>query len=63
MVYIDNAPAHNSRMTRNLFEYNPLKRLPNPPYSPDISPLDFSLFGKAKEALMKSAFLTQQLKF
>jgi hypothetical protein len=37
MVHLGNAPAHNSRMTRNFFEHNPLKRLPYPPYSPDIS--------------------------
>jgi transposase len=33
-------------VTENVFEHNPLKRLPDPPYSPDISPSDFYLFGK-----------------
>jgi hypothetical protein len=46
MVHGDNAPPHNSRMTRNVFEHNPLKRLPHPPYSPDISPSDFYVLGK-----------------
>jgi hypothetical protein len=52
MVHVDNAPVHNLRMTRNVFEHNPLKRLPHPPYSPDISPSDFYLFGNAKRALI-----------
>jgi histone-lysine N-methyltransferase SETMAR len=52
MIHVDNALAHNSRMMRNFFEYNPLKRLHHPPYSPDISPSDFSLFGKVRGALI-----------
>jgi hypothetical protein len=51
-VHIDNAPTHNSRMTRHFFETGPLNRLPHPPYSPDISPSDFYLFGKVKGALV-----------
>jgi hypothetical protein len=38
VVHIDSASAHNARVTQNFFEHNPLKRLPYPPYSPDISP-------------------------
>jgi hypothetical protein len=49
--YIDIAPANNSSMAQNFFGHNPLKRPPHSPYSPDISPSDFSLFGKAKRAL------------
>jgi hypothetical protein len=52
MVQVNNAPAHNSRMTRNFFEHNPLKGLPHSPYSPDISPSALCLFGKVKEALI-----------
>jgi histone-lysine N-methyltransferase SETMAR len=40
-VHIDNAPVHNSKMTQDIFENGPLKRIPHPPYSPDISPSDF----------------------
>jgi hypothetical protein len=53
MADVDNAPAHNSRMARNFFDHNPLKRLPHPLYSPDISPSDFSFFEKVKEALIE----------
>jgi hypothetical protein len=48
MAYADNAPPDNSRMTRNFFEHNPLSRLHHPPYSPDMCPSDFYLFGKVK---------------
>ncbi|KAG8330454.1 hypothetical protein J6590_063704 [Homalodisca vitripennis] len=30
--------------------------LPHPPYSPDLSPSDFHLFGLLKEALRGNAF-------
>jgi hypothetical protein len=50
MVHADNAPAHNSKMTRSLSEQNPLKSLPRPPHSPDISPSAFYLSGKVNEA-------------
>jgi hypothetical protein len=39
-------------MTQNDFEHGLLKRLPHPPDSPDISPLDFYLFGKVKILLI-----------
>jgi hypothetical protein len=39
-------------MTRDLFETELLKRLPHLSYSPDISPSDFYLFGKIKDALV-----------
>jgi histone-lysine N-methyltransferase SETMAR len=48
MVRVGNAPVHKSRMARNFFVHNPLKRLPHPPRSPDMSPSDFYPFGKVK---------------
>jgi hypothetical protein len=39
-------------MTQDFFRYNPLKRLLYPSYYPDISPSDFSLFGKLRSALI-----------
>jgi hypothetical protein len=53
MVYVGNTPTHNSRMTRNFFEHNPLKTLSHPPYSPYKSPSDFYLFAKVKGALIR----------
>jgi hypothetical protein len=50
--HADNAPPNISRMTQNIFGHNSLKRLRHPPYSPNICPSDFSLFGKVKSALV-----------
>jgi hypothetical protein len=44
--------VYNSKVTQEFCEPNPLKRLPHPPYSPDISPSDFYLFGKVKSTLI-----------
>jgi hypothetical protein len=52
VVYIDNVPVHNSRMTQDFFGHNPLKKLQHPSYSPDISLSDFYLFGKVESALI-----------
>jgi hypothetical protein len=52
MVHVDNVLVHNSRMMRNFFEDNPLVRLPDPPYSLEVSPSDFCIFGKIKGALI-----------
>jgi hypothetical protein len=40
-------------MTWNFSEHNPLKRLPHPSCSPDISPSNYCLFGKEKGALIE----------
>jgi hypothetical protein len=52
MVHRDNAPVYHSKMTRNCFEHSPLKKLLCPLYLPEISPLDFYLFGKIKSTLI-----------
>jgi hypothetical protein len=52
VVHIDSAPAHNSRMTHNSFEYNLPKKFPHPRYSSDICPSDFYLFGRLNGALI-----------
>jgi hypothetical protein len=33
-----------------------MRRAPQPPFSPDLTPSDFSLFGELKTTLMRSAF-------
>jgi hypothetical protein len=48
---VDNAPAHNSKMTQNFFEHNLLKKLLRPLYSPDFSLSDFYLFREIKSTL------------
>lgn len=51
ILHIDNARPHNSRMTKDKIKELGWKRLEHPPYSPDISPCDFFLFGYVKSEL------------
>jgi hypothetical protein len=53
VVHIDNAATQNAKLTQNFFENSPLKRSPQPPGSPDISPSDFYRFRKVKNALIR----------
>jgi histone-lysine N-methyltransferase SETMAR len=51
-VHMDNAPAHKAKTTKKAFEETPnMKEMPQPPYSPDIAPCDFFLFGYLKNRL------------
>jgi hypothetical protein len=52
LVHLGNTATHNPKVTQNIFEHSPLKKLPQPPYSSNISPSDFYLFGKAKNSLI-----------
>jgi hypothetical protein len=52
IVATDNVPVHISRMIQDFFGRKPLKRLSYPLYFPNISPLNFDLFGKIKSALI-----------
>ena len=54
LFHYDNAPAHTSKLCRNVL--NALQEvhweiLRYPPYSPDLAPSDFFLFPKLKEAI------------
>ena len=50
-LHLDNAKAHNSKLTmQEISNYN-IMRIPHPVYSPDIAPFHFWLFGKLKEYL------------
>jgi hypothetical protein len=37
-----------------------MRRAPQPPFSPDLAPLDFYLFGKLKTTLIRSVFENEQ---
>jgi hypothetical protein len=51
MIHLDNASPHNSRRCQECLEAHRVTRLQHPPYSPDLSPSDFFLFGYLKERL------------
>jgi len=56
-LHMDNAPAH--RVDECFMEHG-ITRLPHPPYSPDIAPCDFWLFGFLKNYLEGSSYDTPE---
>jgi hypothetical protein len=50
-LHMDNARPHNSRTLFQRAADNKFRRMPHPPYSPDIAPSDFCLFGTVKQRL------------
>jgi histone-lysine N-methyltransferase SETMAR len=50
-VHWDNASPHRAADTKELVEKSKLQLIPQPPYSPDLSPSDFFLFGYVKNQL------------
>jgi histone-lysine N-methyltransferase SETMAR len=51
LLHIDNATPQTARKSREAIEALRLRQVPHPPYSPDISPCDFWLFGYLKGKL------------
>ena len=56
LILHDNASPHRARVTQETLKQLNWETLPHPPYSPDISPPDFDLFGKLKEPLRGKRF-------
>ena len=50
-VHFDNAPPHKSSAVSETLDNYPFILLLHHPYSPDISPLDFGVFGAIKEKM------------
>jgi hypothetical protein len=53
MLHMDNAPTHK---IDGELERLKVVRIPQPTYSPDLSPCDFHLFGYIKEVLQGQTF-------
>jgi histone-lysine N-methyltransferase SETMAR len=56
VVHADNASAHAAQKCRTFWEEDGLRLAPHPPYSPDLVPSDFFLFGYVKERLRGRVF-------
>jgi hypothetical protein len=56
IVRFDSAIPHRSARTENCFEGCRFRHASQPPYSPDISPCDFFLFGDLKTKLTDEEF-------
>jgi hypothetical protein len=41
LIHMDNAKVHTARTTQEKLNVSRLKRTPQPPYGPDITPSDF----------------------
>ena len=60
LLHFDNAPAHKSKISMETLAKYPFKLILNPPYSPDISPLDFSILGTIKARMPYEALETDE---
>ena len=52
----DNAPAHRSTLITDFFTKNHILTVNHSPYSPDMAPCDFYLFGKLHLAMKGKRF-------
>ncbi|KAA6363615.1 MAG: hypothetical protein EZS28_040858 [Streblomastix strix] len=59
-MVIDNAPAHNANLTKEFLRDSIFQRIDHPPYSPDLTPSDFWLFGEMKGRMRGQIFQIQQ---
>jgi hypothetical protein len=55
-VHMGNSTCHNESKVVSKFDKHHTAGLPRPPYSPDLSPCDFWLFGMLKEILKDRKF-------
>jgi hypothetical protein len=53
---MDNSKVHATKVLSSVVPDLRLKRTPGPPYSPDICPSDFVLFGWLKGKLQQQEF-------
>jgi transposase len=58
MLHHDNAPAHASLLIREFFTKHEMTVVPQPPYSPDLAPVDFFMFPKLKSSLKRRRYQT-----
>jgi histone-lysine N-methyltransferase SETMAR len=56
LVHADNARLHTAKLSTQYFNENRMKSAPHPPYSPDLAPSDFYLFGYVKRCLVGLSF-------
>ena len=58
MLHHDNAPAHVPLLIREFLTKHEMTVVPQPPYSPDLTPVYFFLFPKLKSSLKGRRFQT-----
>jgi hypothetical protein len=60
ILHHDNARPHTARATAVTIEDLHFECLPHPPYSPDLAPSDYHMFGPLKEALGGKKFQSDE---
>jgi histone-lysine N-methyltransferase SETMAR len=60
LLHCDNASSHKSTATAHFKMLNGFVATPHPPYSPDLSPADFFLFGDLKQWMKGQWFDTAE---
>jgi histone-lysine N-methyltransferase SETMAR len=60
IIHADNARVHWAKKCEPLLGQKWVVRAPHPPYSPDLAPCDFFLFGYLKERLKGQRFKDRQ---
>jgi histone-lysine N-methyltransferase SETMAR len=60
ILHFDSAGVHNTRTVMEQLEQSGFKRMEHPPYSPDLAPCDFFLFGYTKELLKRRTFVEEE---
>jgi transposase len=60
MIRADNGTPYTARKILNFFQENHLGMAPHPPYSPDLAPSDFFLFGHVKHVLEGAEFPSEK---
>jgi histone-lysine N-methyltransferase SETMAR len=56
VVHMDNAAPHRAKLTKSRFKTLRLREADHPPYSPDLAPSSFYLFGKLKGQMAGGQF-------
>ena len=59
-LHLDNCRVHNSKETQKEIENSVFQRTAHPPYSPDLAPSDFFLFGYVKGKLKGRSFNSRE---
>jgi hypothetical protein len=58
-LHFANCFIHRSKESQGCFERNQIKKIPQPPYSPDIPPGEFHMFGMLKRKLEGTMILDE----
>jgi histone-lysine N-methyltransferase SETMAR len=59
IIHADNAGPHVAKCVTEYMGHDSLKRVPHPPYSPDLASSDFYLFGHVKHQFQGHEFTEQ----